>query len=358
MKKNVFLAVTLLAFIAVGAFAQQYAPESDFQVTKTATAVTITKYVGTGERTNNINIPPRIQNLPVTVIGPNAFASQSTIWNVTIPNGVTHIGNGAFNICPRLQSVTIPSTVTMIDAAAFANCPSLNSVTFLGTISPQYSIHISSFPDDLVGKFYATDKDKGTPGTYKKSGSTWTLTPAVVAGLNESDYKVTKTGNAITITGYTGSATVVTIPATIQNTPVTIIGDQAFAGNQKITSVTIPNGVTKIGKMAFFSCVSLASVTIPNSVTSIEDSAFENCQKLTSVTIPASVKRLGDGAFSSCKGIASVTFQGTIPSSAFNSDDIMNPFYPTDLRDKFYAANKTNGTPGTYTKSGNTWTKK
>jgi hypothetical protein len=32
--------------------------------------------------------------------------------------------------------------------------------------------------------------------------------------------------------------------------------------------------------------------------------------------------------------------------------------FPGDIRDKFYATNKTNGTPGTYTRSGSTWTKK
>jgi hypothetical protein len=329
MKKNVFLAVTLLAFITVGAFAQS---ESDFKVTKTGNAITITGYTGSAIA---VNIPSRIQNLPVTVIGDRAFASNTKLTSVTIPEGVTTIGNTAFNGCSMLRSVTIPSTVTSIDIGAFANCYGLDSVTFLGTISPRWKISSSAFPDDgLIDKFYATDKDKGTPGTYKKSGNTWTLTPAVVAGLNESDFTVKKEGNAIKITDYVGKATVVTIPATIQNLPVTIIGANAFYGK------------------------TVTSVTIPNSVTTIEKSAFFGCRDLASVTIGSGVKSIGMGAFASCNALVSVTFLGTIPAGSFDDSESMAAVFSGDLRDKFYAANKTNGTPGTYTKSGKLWTKK
>jgi preprotein translocase subunit YajC len=359
MKKNVFWAVTLLAFIAVGAFAQQYNSESDFKVTKSGNAITITGFVGkiTSIDTTTIRIPPSIQNTPVTVIGRNAFIYTPQIYTVIIPNSVTTIEDWAFTQCPDITSVTIGNGVTSIGANAFIDCPTINSVTFIGTI-PSGGFKDKGFIGDLRAKFYATDKDKGTPGTYTKNGNTWTLKPAVVTGLNESDFQVTKTGNAITITKYTGSATVVTIPATIQNTPVTIIGDAAFYGNAKITSVIIPNGVTTIGDRAFGAFTSLTSVTIPNSVTSIGISAFEGCARLTSVTIPASVKSIGQGAFASCDALVSVTFLGTIPSSGFASGSVTNPFYPTDLRSKFYATDRNNGTPGTYTKSGTTWTKK
>jgi hypothetical protein len=66
------------------------------------------------------------------------------------------------------------------------------------------------------------------------------------------------------------------------------------------------------------------------------------------------------GAFGSCDALVSVTFLGTIPSSGFGNSRI-DPFYPSDLRDKFYATNETNGTAGTYTRSkgtSSTWTKK
>jgi hypothetical protein len=48
-----------------------------------------------------------------------------------------------------------------------------------------------------------------------------------------------------------------------------------------------------------------------------------------------------------CTSLTSVTFQGTIPYDNFG--DYSFYVFPGDLREKFYATDSTNGTPGTYT---------
>ena len=107
----------------------------------------------------------------------------------------------------------------------------------------------------------------------------------------------------------------IVIPASVTyeevNYNVTKIGDDAFRGCSKITSVTIPNSVTSIGEQAFKECSSLTSVTIPNSVTSIGGSAFVGCSSLTSITIPASVTDIGVGAFSG-SGLTSITISNGV----------------------------------------------
>jgi hypothetical protein len=105
-----------------------------------------------------------------------------------------------------------------------------------------------------------------------------------------------------------------------------------------------------------FSVFGLTSVILPNTVTDIGGFGHSG---LTSITIPSSVTKIGYYAFSGCHSLTSVTFQGTIPSSGFNSDAFGTYGNSIgDLREKFYATDKTNGTPGTYTMSNGTWTKK
>jgi hypothetical protein len=61
---------------------------------------------------------------------------------------------------------------------------------------------------------------------------------------NEGDFKVEwdrNVGGGVAITKYTGSKREVTIPARIQNYPVTSIGHMAFSECTSLTSVTIPN---------------------------------------------------------------------------------------------------------------------
>ena len=139
-------------------------------------------------------------------------------------------------------------------------------------------------------------------------------------GEGESDYTYNALDDGtIEITGYSGSAENIVIPAQIDGKSVTRIGNnafekssakeivipdsvteigsQAFSGCGKLTGVSIPNSVTTIRDRAFFDCNSLASITIPDSVTDIELQAFCNCTSLKSVTIPASVTDIGDEAF-------------------------------------------------------------
>ena len=61
---------------------------------------------------------------------------------------------------------------------------------------------------------------------------------------------------------------------------VTDIGDFAFKGCEKLTSVTIPSSVMSIGDYAFQYCHRLPSITIPDSVTSVGFLAFDGCSEL------------------------------------------------------------------------------
>ncbi len=106
----------------------------------------------------------------------------------------------------------------------------------------------------------------------------------------------------ITITDCELDATEVVIPAEIDDYPVVEIGNSAFRGCRKLTSVTIPDGVTRIGNDAFLQCSKLTSVNIPDGVTCIGEGAFSETA-LTTVTIPDSVYEFGALSFSFCENL-------------------------------------------------------
>ncbi|MBQ8791283.1 MAG: leucine-rich repeat protein [Ruminiclostridium sp.] len=135
------------------------------------------------------------------------------------------------------------------------------------------------------------------------------------------EYNVLSNGT-VEITGYTGSATNLTIPSKINGKAVTVIGEMAFHDCNTLTSVTIPYGVTLIDNGAFFKCEELVSVTIPASVKTLDNNCFYWCTSLKSVKIPKGVTTIGKSVFYYCYSLTSVTIPDsvtTIGHGAFNS---------------------------------------
>ena len=101
----------------------------------------------------------------------------------------------------------------------------------------------------------------------------------------------TTTNGAVTITQFqgagnifTGSNVNVTVPTTINNLPVTAIGQGAFAGDyMNLGSIIIPGSVTSIGDNAFTSCTYLTNALIGGGVTNIGAYAFQNDRAMTNI---------------------------------------------------------------------------
>ena len=120
--------------------------------------------------------------------------------------------------------------------------------------------------------------------------------PLYAADLSDLTY--TTTGGEVTVVDCDKAATgELIIPDTIEENPVTSIGDSAFEGCDRLKSITIPDSVTSIGKSAFAVCRNLTSITIPDSVTSIGRYAFQSCEGLTAVTFLGDAPKAGGGIF-------------------------------------------------------------
>jgi fibronectin type 3 domain-containing protein len=93
------------------------------------------------------------------------------------------------------------------------------------------------------------------------SSSLVVLASDPVSADTAGDYTFNNDGTYATITGYSGSDGVVTIPASLGGFTTSAIGDSAFSNHPEMTSVIIPSGVNAIGNSAFAGCTSLTSIT-------------------------------------------------------------------------------------------------
>jgi hypothetical protein len=133
------------------------------------------------------------------------------------------------------------------------------------------------------------------------------------------DFRYSIEDDAVVITGYTGNADTVEIPAYIDGKPVVKINPYAFAYAGE-WHIIIPDTVTTIEWRAF-EYANILSVTIPESVTLIGERAFTDTKNLTSVTIPCDNVTIGDSAFRNSSAIEYVTITGsnvTIEAQAFS----------------------------------------
>ena len=121
---------------------------------------------------------------------------------------------------------------------------------------------------------------------------------AETTGTTPDGFTYTIADGAATVTGYTGTATALNIPAMVEGTvPVKSVGYAAFQGCESLVSIDLPATLTSIGDWAFNNCRELNSISFPSGLKTIGSYAFYNCRLASAVTIPDSVQNIGKYAF-------------------------------------------------------------
>ncbi|MBP0989215.1 MAG: leucine-rich repeat protein [Oscillospiraceae bacterium] len=140
-----------------------------------------------------------------------------------------------------------------------------------------------------------------------KGGQTWKLD-------DDGTLTVSGTGEMTeTYSDYPWVQQKETVQKVVIEKGITVIGNGAFSGMSKLTSVSLPEGVETIGSSAFESCSQLSEITIPESVKKIGDSAFNFCDALKTISFSKNVTSIGRGAIGYCSGLESVTVDADNP---------------------------------------------
>lgn len=285
-----------------------------YSVNADGTSVTITQWTGSS---SEVVIPEKIEGLSVTAIGSQAFLKNKTLVSIELPDTVTEIGFMAFSQCNNLKSVKMPESLKTIGTTAFGNCSALEEIDLPNGVISIGNGAFSSCTNLETVKI---------PETVTSIGeSAFRDTAWLTAKRNDNPLVIV---NNILIDGATCSGDVV-FP---DNVTVTYINNQAFYGNETMTSITLPDTVTFIGNQAFMRCSALESILIPDSVTEIGSSLFNDCSELKYVELSDGLTTLNTGLFTGCSSLTSVKLPAhltRIPAGLFqncaNLKDIIIP---------------------------------
>jgi len=91
----------------------------DFQYVKENGGIRILSYQGSD---CEVVLPTHIDGLPVRAIHDRAFAQNTAITAVTLPEGVESIGWFAFSGCSALRTVSLPASLAAVAYGAFDYC--------------------------------------------------------------------------------------------------------------------------------------------------------------------------------------------------------------------------------------------
>lgn len=162
--------------------------------------------------------------------------------NFATGSQLTAIENSAFANCYILDSIKIPNSVKSIGANAFQNCMGLGLVTF--------SDHL-----EYIGN-----------SAFNNSGLASVQLPSSLVEIGANAFQNCTTFVEIRFD---------------KNCKLSVIGNSAFEGCEKLGIMPIHFSVRTIGARAFYGCADLFTIVLPHTISYIGDYAFEGCNRLT-----------------------------------------------------------------------------
>ena len=349
--------------------------ESDFEVETTANGVKVLSYIGTATR---CKIPDTIGGVSVTAIAENAFANNTKLEAIAIPQSVKELGSGilkgctslrvlytplisqnaestqflgylfgaysyqnnsrdvpaslkllrlsgmstlrekALYDCNDLECIILPDTLQKIESFAIYNCTSLLQINGLESVISigEYALSRCSALCQLrFGERLTSIGFAAMEGCHALQSLT---VPFVGGSAKKNTYLAYVFGASAPdfAKGY--------YPPALVRVEVmegcASLDNYAFYEFVNLKEIQLPSTIQEIGVRAFYGCDSLWSIDLPTGLENIRESAFFGCTSLLSLTIGEGVTSLGINVFYNCTALRTVKLPTTLqalPASAF-----------------------------------------
>ncbi len=326
------------------------ASASDFEYTVGANGVTINAYRGSAAQ---VRVPERIEGQAVAALADGAFAGQSAMTALYLPDTIASVGSGVLKDCNALVALRTPligadanapqflgylyggatyndntkvpatlryvqlgNVLTALSDSAFADCNHLVAVLLGDRISS-----VGNFAFYYCEALKYVNMDRLTQvGEYAFASCAALVRVELGAvctsvGLGAfqgcgsiSSMVLPFVGKSATEHGYLGymfGATAVEFTAGYV---------PAY-----LRSITLLEGCNKLDNYAFFECSCLQTVNLPSTLTEIGIRAFEGCTTLSALTLPNSLHTIRENAFVGCTGLEHVVFGEGMTSIGINA---------------------------------------
>ena len=244
---------------------------------------------GVQDAVANLVIPERLGGVSVTEIGSNVFEENEIITSVTFSSSIKIVEHHAFEECVNLKSLSLNEGLLHLGHDAFRNLYSLKSVTIPSSVR------------------------KIAEGNFTRSGEEGGgMTYIQIAGGNNAYFSVDN-GILYDVKNKTVLAACANISKAILPSDCVRIGEVAFLGCEKLSSVTFSKTLQEIGDEAFAG-TGLVSVDLSETVlVEASEQAFCYCFSLQKVVFPASLKKVDSHLFGGDNALKQVVFMGDAP---------------------------------------------
>ena len=224
----------------------------------------------------------KIDTLVVTsgeTIAENAVSGWDYLKSVTLPDTLKTIGDLGFAHCELLEEINLPDGVTSIGEYAFYNCASIEQFNLPDSVE---SIGNYAFGKCVSLETVSLSESLATLGNWVFASCN-SLINLTISPQNANYYSagncIIERGTHTLVLGCLGSI----IP---NDDTIKIIGHHAFASQETLVSITLPDSVTTIETYAFDGCSSLVSVELGIFFTTFERRSFTNCPSIEYFTYP------------------------------------------------------------------------